>query len=210
MPYSSFHLSQAFVFLCVNLNLISAQVISVAGTFMPGDVTFDPPTTDWTYPCEGAPLMFPATVTASHPCISDDIAVTCVDGDGMTCPGENVFTRTCTAVALDCLTAQITYTIGPTDSDPPTFTYFPPDDTVECTEDTSPANTGTPTATDACSTATVTQGTETTSGAGCNSGDYTIERQWIATDECGNSIAATQTVRVETTLMECMALAWAV
>src|SRR5258706_12591469 len=56
-------------------------------------------------------------------------------------------------------------TITLKDTTAPTFVNFPPDATVECPGDTSPAATGAPTGTDTCSSGTVTHSDSETSGA---------------------------------------------
>jgi len=71
------------------------------------------------------------------------------------------------------------------------------DVTIECDEDTSPANTGTSTATDNCSGATVTFDDVSTQGMACGAYSYIIIRTWTATDDCGNASTCSQTITVE-------------
>ncbi len=69
----------------------------------------------------------------------------------------------------------------------------PADGSAECGEDTSPAKTGIATATDECSTATLTHTDAITPGCG---GTQTITRTWTATDDCGNAASCDQTITV--------------
>jgi uncharacterized protein YrzB (UPF0473 family) len=81
----------------------------------------------------------------------------------------------------------------------------PEDISVECGEDTSPANTGSATATDGCGTATITFSDNTADDCG---NTQIITRTWTATDECGNTATCIQTITVADTtppLVECPA-----
>jgi hypothetical protein len=135
----------------------------------------------WTTTCPGGifddatsetPVL---TVDTSPGCnVSCDVTVTVTDDDG----------------AADDDTASVTIS----DADTPVISA-PADVTVECDESTLPANTGTATATDACDPApAVTYADVETAGA-CPQ-EKTIERTWTATDSCGNSSSAVQTIEV--------------
>ncbi|WP_242121566.1 HYR domain-containing protein, partial [Aestuariivivens sediminicola] len=70
----------------------------------------------------------------------------------------------------------------------------PVDITIECGDDTSETNTGTPTGIfDSCSSISV--GYTDTSVSGCGLTEI-ITRTWTATDECGNSASVDQTITV--------------
>jgi|GEM_PF-3568656 len=93
--------------------------------------------------------------------------------------------------------ARLTRAVHVTDEAPPALTV-PPDATVEAPGDTSPAATGTATATDAADPApVVTFADAATPGAGTLL--RTITRTWTATDAAGNSASADQAIRVEDT-----------
>ncbi len=83
------------------------------------------------------------------------------------------------------MTDPATFTI--VDDVDPVFTSVPDDATIECG---GMAMFGTPTAEDDCGTATITH-VDTTTGTIC---DGSTTRTWTATDECGNTATATQTI----------------
>ncbi|WP_449658185.1 HYR-like domain-containing protein, partial [Winogradskyella ursingii] len=70
---------------------------------------------------------------------------------------------------------------------------IPDDITIECTEDSTPSNTGTATATDDCAIPNV-DFTDIEVAACGNT--KTITRTWTATDACGNSVSEDQTITV--------------
>ena len=83
-------------------------------------------------------------------------------------------------------------TITVRDITPPVVTC-PTNVTVECGASTSPSATGTATASDTCSSATVTYADVTTNLCG---GTKIITRTWTATDACGNKASCNQTITV--------------
>ena len=94
------------------------------------------------------------------------------------------------------LSDSCTATITVVDATPPEIDC-PADVVLECPADTSPANTGTATAVDNCSTPVVSY--EDVSVPGCG-GTVTITRTWTATDPAGNSSSCVQTIQtVDTT-----------
>ncbi|WP_449406382.1 HYR-like domain-containing protein, partial [Paucihalobacter ruber] len=109
---------------------------------------------------------------------------------------------------LDCANGAITVTFTATDecgnSATTTATYaiidtvapvltVPSDVTIECTDDSSPTNTGTATATDDCAMPNVSF--VDTEVAACGN-TKTITRTWTATDACGNTASADQIITV--------------
>jgi len=110
------------------------------------------------------------------------------------CVGNYTITRTFTATD-DCgNSSTATQTITVQDTTAPEFTSVPADYTVECSDEM-PMDDAM--ATDNCGEVTIDVTSETTAGA-C-AGDYTITRTFTATDDCGNSSTATQTITVQDT-----------
>ncbi|MEQ1747302.1 MAG: choice-of-anchor Q domain-containing protein, partial [Saprospiraceae bacterium] len=139
----------------------------------------------------------PATPTATDNC-DTDVAIT-YNGQTTTagaCPNAYTLTRRWTAADNCGNTRSISQRITVVDNVKPLFTAFPGNTTIACDE--TPPALGAPTASDGCGPATVTYlGQSTTSGS-CP-GSYQIKRIWRATDACGNSTAATQTIQVSDT-----------
>jgi hypothetical protein len=108
--------------------------------------------------------------------------------------GDTIVTLTVTDDGDLSDSCQATITV--VDETPPDITC-PPDVVLECPADTSPAATGTATATDNCSTPTITYEDDVVPGCG---GTVTITRTWTATDAAGNSSSCVQTVQtIDTT-----------
>jgi hypothetical protein len=87
-------------------------------------------------------------------------------------------------------TPPATFTIA--DTTPPDINC-PPDVTLEYPADTSPGTTGKATATDTCGDVTVRCRNRIIPGCG---NTETIERTWIAADECGKESSCVQTIKV--------------
>ena len=81
------------------------------------------------------------------------------------------------------------------DTTPPVITC-PADVTLDCPADTSTTNTGVATATDACSSITISHSDAVTSDCGTT---YQVVRTWLAVDACGNSSSCDQLITVQDT-----------
>ena len=88
--------------------------------------------------------------------------------------------------------ASCDQTITIVDNTPPEISC-PADLTLECTDSTDPADTGSATGTDECGEVTIDHEDTFLSACG-NTG--VITRVWSATDECGNAISCTQTLTI--------------
>lgn len=113
------------------------------------------------------------------------------------CANNYTLTRTWTATDNCGNTTTATQLITVQDLTAPVFTFVPVNVTASC--EALPA-VGTPTATDNCTAAvTITYLGENIpgSGGGACASNYQIIRTWQATDECGNSITASQTITVQ-------------
>lgn len=81
-----------------------------------------------------------------------------------------------------------------TDDTPPSITC-PQNVTINCTDSTAPANTGSATATDLCDLIPTVGFTDATVGGTCPQ-ERTITRTWSATDDCGNSSTCLQQITI--------------
>ncbi|WP_452219333.1 HYR-like domain-containing protein, partial [Lacinutrix undariae] len=96
-------------------------------------------------------------------------------------------TDSCTNTATTTATYSIMDTVDP-------ILTLPANVTIECSDDATPTNTGTATATDDCATPAVTFTDATAAGDCANSS--VITRTWTATDSCGNTATGNQTINV--------------
>jgi gliding motility-associated-like protein/uncharacterized repeat protein (TIGR01451 family) len=92
-------------------------------------------------------------------------------------------------------TSQVTATYAIIDTTPPVLAV-PGDLTLECSDDTSPINTGTASATDDCTNPTISFSDSIEDNCGFT---RVITRIWTATDTCGNTISANQIITVQDT-----------
>ena len=131
------------------------------------------------------------TATATDNCGA--VTVTFSDGLGSgDCPAT--FTRTWTATDACGNTSSCTQQISINDDTPPTISC-PANVTVECDESTDPSYTGTPSASDDCSGATVTYSDSVAPGTCAQ--NRVMTRTWTATDGCGNTATCTQKITVQ-------------
>ncbi len=109
------------------------------------------------------------------------------------CDGESISVRTYT-VTDDCgATNTASQTISTIDNVPPVFDNVPPTGMVGCGES---VNFVEPTATDQCSGSVTITFVEYTVGNDCVNGQQ-INRDWTATDACGNESTVTTSVILE-------------
>ncbi|MFE3868159.1 gliding motility-associated C-terminal domain-containing protein, partial [Flavobacterium sp. LS2P90] len=157
-----------------------------------------------------APVInaLPATATISCSATPEFTQATAADACGSTftltsadlrtngtCAGSYSVTRTWTATDACGNSSTATQTINVQDTTAPVINPLPATATISCpaTPEFTQA-----TATDECgSTIELTPVDVTTNGA-C-AGSYSVTRTWTATDACGNSSTATQTIKVQDT-----------
>ncbi|NNE29002.1 MAG: hypothetical protein HKN16_05175, partial [Saprospiraceae bacterium] len=110
------------------------------------------------------------------------------------CPQESVLTRTWTATDACGNSSSCDQIISIQDNLAPSFSFFPEDAEIECFEDPTPIA-GTdfevPTIVDNCDPAPMLTYTDVSIG---NPPCYTIQRTWIATDACSNTISRVQSI----------------
>ena len=163
------------------------QVITVEDTIAP-EFTFVP--ADYTVECSDDMPMEDAAATDNCGTVDVTVMSETTAGD---CPGHYTITRTFTATD-DCGNqSEAIQTITVEDTTAPELS-IPADYTVECSDDIAYDEAS---ATDNCGEVDIAEVTETI--AGDCTGNYTITRAFTATDECGNSTTATQTITVQDT-----------
>ena len=129
--------------------------------------------------------------TASDLCSETTVTVEEVSTDGE-CPNEYTLTRTFTATD-DCGNAtSATQVITIVDTTAPEFTSVPADYTAECSDELSLEDA---TATDNCGSVEITIEESSANETDCPQA-YVLTRVFTATDLCGNSTSATQTITV--------------
>jgi hypothetical protein len=158
------------------------QTIHVVDTTAP---TFNNAPDNVTVECTNVPAV--AMVTASDNCHTASISFTETMTAG--CP----YTITRTWVANDGCGNYATHVqlITVIDNVDPVLVGVPANTTAECSNIPAPAVV---TATDNCTQNIVVEYYQTVlEGSGCS---YIIERHWSATDNCGNTVSATQSINV--------------
>ena len=170
------------------------QVITVDDSMGP-DLTCPP---NVTIECTESTL--PAntgSATATDNCDSAPV-VTSADVviPSIVCPQEFTINRTWTATDSCGNVSTCLQVITVDDSQAPEITC-PADITVECTESTLPANTGMATASDSCDTAPLVSSSDVIIPSMVCPQEYTINRTWTATDDCGNTSTCMQVITVE-------------
>ena len=128
----------------------------------------------------------------------DDFTVDVVENDngGGGCPGnEFVITRTFTVMDEAGNSQTCTQTLTVSDNIPPSLNC-PANVTIACTDDTTPSNTGSATASDNCDVSPLVSFSDATVSGACPQ-EYTINRTWTATDNCGNTSTCLQTIFID-------------
>ncbi|MFM1931968.1 MAG: hypothetical protein RL226_1271, partial [Bacteroidota bacterium] len=136
------------------------------------------------------PACSPSDVVVEDNCT--DVEVSCgdeiVEGD---CAAEYTILRTYTAEDNCGNVATYTQTISVVDTTAPEFEMIGEDATIECDQDVPAAEAY---VYDNCSEVSWTSSDATVAGECAN--EYTIVRTYVATDACGNTASATQTISV--------------
>ena len=127
--------------------------------------------------------------TADDNCSSALVSYTDIIDQGV-CPLEMTITRIWEATDECGNTSTCNQIITIDDNADPVLSC-PPDVTILCNEDTTPANTGTATATDLCDLNPIVTFTSTFTTGAC---PRIIIRTWTAIDECGNLTSCNQTI----------------
>jgi hypothetical protein len=118
--------------------------------------------------------------------------ITFSDSETVQCTGRKTIIRTWTAT-LGADSASGIQTITTFDNTVPIFTSFPTNKALSCGVDSSPATQGTPEATDNCSFASIGFTDIAPTGNGCSA---PFQRQWTATDACGNFVSRNQSISI--------------
>ncbi|HNW77159.1 MAG TPA: hypothetical protein PKJ28_09770, partial [Bacteroidales bacterium] len=140
--------------------------------------------------CPNTPVFTTPTVTDEDPSPTVTFSDNTVAG---TCPQEYVITRTWTATDACGNISTASQTIRVEDNTAPVISALPGPSTMECPATSSFTN---PTVTDACDPAPSLTYHDVTSPGSCPQ-EYSITRTWTATDACGNTSTASQTINVE-------------
>ncbi|MBL7806381.1 MAG: HYR domain-containing protein, partial [Saprospiraceae bacterium] len=169
---------------------IATQIITVQDvtppnyTMVPADVTVN---------CETIPpVEFPTAVDNCDQFVSIAYSgQTKINGN---CTHSYILKREWTATDNCGNTSTTTQTITVQDITPPQFLTVPANITVSC--EAVPAA-GTPTAADNCDAdVDISYSGEERTDGNCPN-NYTLKRTWLATDDCGNTKTAFQTIKVE-------------
>ncbi len=133
--------------------------------------------------------------TASDNCdMSPEIGYADVTSSLPSCAQEYTITRTWTATDECGNTKTCVQVITLDDSMAPDLTC-PDNITIQCLDNTLPANTGTPTSSDNCDAEPTVEFTDVTMADPLSNG-YFIDRTWTSTDDCGNATTCLQEITV--------------
>ncbi len=146
-----------------------------------------------TIECPASPVF--SEPTASDLCDSNPVLSFDDVRTPGSCPAEYSLTRTWTATDACGNSSSASQTILVKDTTAPVITGVGGPETIEC-----PANPmfSTPTASDLCDTNPVLSFNDVRTPGSCPA-EYSLTRTWTATDACGNSSSASQTILVKDT-----------
>ena len=174
--------------ICADLDVTGATVVVTAA---PPTLVVTPPT-NVNLSCEDT--VPGVGVDATTTCPGGVINVT--DSEVVTpmgCSGSFTIVRTY-VVSDECGNSEtVTQTIVVEDNTAPVFTFVPESGDVGC--DAFPDGFGTPVASDACGEVVSLTSSDSNEPSTCDA-DFNITRTWTATDECGNTSTASQTLTV--------------
>jgi gliding motility-associated-like protein len=172
---------------CGNTSTAS-QTINVTDTVAPVIADLPEPST---ISCPATPVF--AVATATDACGSDFTLTSAdVKTDGA-CASSYSVTRTWTATDACGNIATASQTINVTDTVAPVIAALPEPSTISCPA--TPAF-AVATATDACGSDFTLTSADVKTDGDC-AGSYSVTRTWTATDACGNTATASQTINVQ-------------
>lgn len=168
----------------------TAQTITVQDLTAPA---FSSVPANVTASCESIPTV--GTPAALDNCDSDvNITYNGETRINGACPNAYTLSRQWTATDNCGNTKTAIQTITVQDLTNPVFSFVPPNTTVSCE---AVPSVGVPSATDNCTpTVNITYQGETRINGACLD-SYTLRRQWLATDQCGNSTTTEQIITVQ-------------
>ena len=132
--------------------------------------------------------------TATDNCSGATVTVAADTVFSSDCMQTFTITRTFTATDNCGNSATATQVIEVQDTEGPDFTFVPEDYTAECSDELTLADAM---ATDHCSMVNIE--VNTTEIPGTCEGNYTILREFVATDDCGNEASQTQVITIQDT-----------
>jgi len=146
-----------------------------------------------TVECDSIPE--PPEVTASDNCDGSPTVVYKEDITNGHCENKYTITRTWTSTD-DCgNTVSASQTIYVQDTKPPVLIGVPAEETVECDSIPEPPEV---TSTDNCNGSPLVYYEQNREDGGC-ANTYTLTRTWTSTDDCGNTVSASQIIHVQDT-----------
>ena len=166
----------------------ATQTITVEDTTAP---EFTSVPADYTAECSDELIMDAASASDNCGEVTIEEVSETIAGD---CAGNYTIVRTFTATDDAGNSTSATQTITVEDTTAPEFTSVPADYTAECSDELILDDAS---ASDNCGAVSIEVSSETL--AGDAAGNYTVVRTFTATDDCGNSTSATQTITVEDT-----------